>query len=106
MRTIFADFNALTKAEHVRLTTRGCLDDIQKSSVQPEERIWLSDGELQVGARIVEDPTYRLLGIPAWETLVHLQDEEDRDFGDLFSELWSIYSRERARRKTNPGCSR
>ncbi len=47
MRTIFADFNALTDAEHVRLTTRGSLDDIPKNSVQPGEWIWLSDGELQ-----------------------------------------------------------
>jgi len=95
MRTIFADFNALTGAEHVRLTTRGSLDDIQKSGVQPGEWIWLSDGELQVGAKIVEDPTFRLLGIPAWETLVHLQDQEDRDFGDLFSELEHLFERTR-----------
>ena len=91
MRTIFAELNALTEAEHVRLTTRGSLDDIQKSSVQPEEWIWLSDGELQVGARIMEIRLMRLFGVPAWETLVQFKMTTVAILV-IFSRSWRVYS--------------
>jgi tetratricopeptide (TPR) repeat protein len=95
MKTIFADFNALTESEHVRLGSRASQDDIRRSGVRPGDWTWLSDGELQVGARLAEDPVYGLVGVPAWETMVHLQDEEGRDFGALFTELRSLSERSR-----------
>ncbi len=51
MKTMFADFNAMTESEHVRLTTRGSQDDMERLGIKPGEWVWLSDGEMQVGAR-------------------------------------------------------
>jgi hypothetical protein len=41
--------------------------------------VWLTDGEMRVGAQIKEDPRERLIGVPAWDTLVYLEEAEDRD---------------------------
>jgi tetratricopeptide (TPR) repeat protein len=87
MKTIFADFNAMTEAEHICLTTRGSQEDIQSSHVRPGDWAWLSDGELLVGARLAIDPFYGLVGEPAWDTLVHLDTEEAHDFERVGSEL-------------------
>jgi tetratricopeptide (TPR) repeat protein len=83
MKTIFADFNAMTEADHVCLTTRGSQEDIQQAGIQPGDWAWLSDGELVVGAKLAVDPHYGLVGIPAWDTLVHLDTDEARDFNRL-----------------------
>ena len=70
MTTIYADFNALTEDRSIRLTTRGSWDDIGRFGVRPGDWVRLSDGEMQVTARVAEDPRYGLVGIPSWETLV------------------------------------
>jgi tetratricopeptide (TPR) repeat protein len=87
MKTIFADFNAMTEAEQVRLTTRGSQEDILSSRLRPGDWTWLSDGELLVGARLAIDPRYGLVGEPAWDTLVHLDTEEAHDRQHVESEL-------------------
>jgi hypothetical protein len=88
MKTIFADFNALTESEHVCLTVRGSEEDIRNQGVRTGDWVWLSDGEIQVGARVAEDPRYRLVGIPAWETLIQL--DEPRDFARIWSDLQQV----------------
>ena len=75
MTTVFADFNAMTEAEHVRLNCRGSAEDLGRAGVRPGHSVWLSDGELVVGARVDVDPYYGLVGVPDWDTLVHLDDE-------------------------------
>ncbi len=87
MKTIFADFNAMTEAEHVRLTTRGSQEDIARVGLRPGAWAWLSDGDLLVGARLDVDDRYGLVGIPDWETLVHLDDEDTRDYLKHLSEI-------------------
>ena len=87
MRTIYADFNAMTEAEHVRLSTRGSQEDMRKFGVQIGDWVWLSDGELIVGAQVADDPYYGVVGILDWETLVHLDDEDTQDFYRVHAEL-------------------
>src|SRR4051794_23007947 len=86
MKTIFADFNAMTEGEHVCLTTLGSQEDLQRGRFEPGDWAWLSDGELLVGARLANDPYFGLVGVPAWDTLVHL-DDEGRDFAAIWADL-------------------
>ena len=76
MKTIFADFNAMTESEKIRLTCSGSEVDIKQAGAKPGDRVWLSDGEVLVGARLETDPAYGLVGIPAWGTMVHLGDSD------------------------------
>jgi tetratricopeptide (TPR) repeat protein len=92
MRTIYADFNAMTEAEHLCLTTRGSQEDMRKFGIQIGDWIWLSDGELIVGAQVADDLCYGVVGIPDWETLVHLDDECNSDFGRVWTELQGLLS--------------
>jgi tetratricopeptide (TPR) repeat protein len=94
MRTVFADFNAMTEAEHVRLNCRGSAEDLGRAGVRPGDSVWLSDGELVVGARVAVDPYYGLVGVPDWDTLVHLDDDESHDFPRLWAELQGFLLRQ------------
>ncbi len=76
MNTIFADYNAMTESGHVRLTCHGSEDDIRSRSLRPGDWAWLSDTEVVVGARLAIDDYYGLVGIPDWDTLIPL-DEDD-----------------------------
>jgi hypothetical protein len=94
MNIIFADFNAMTEDDHVCLTTRGSQEDMQRSDVRVGDWVWLGDGELIVGAQVAEDPYWGLIGIPAWNTLVHLDDEGASDPVRLHSEYQGLLQRE------------
>jgi hypothetical protein len=74
MKAIFADFNAMTEAGHVSLMTRGSQDDIARLGTQPDDWVWLSDGELAVSAQLAIDDRHGLVGIADWETLVYLDE--------------------------------
>jgi hypothetical protein len=87
MKTIFADFNAMTESEHVCLTTRGSKEDMQGLGIQVGDWVWLSDGELVVGARVANDPYYGAVGVPDWRTLVHLDDEGAKEPDRILTEL-------------------
>jgi len=89
MKTVEADFNALTSDEYVRLTTCGSERSMSAQGVRPGEWVWLSDGEMEVGARVEADHEGRLYGVPAWDTLVYL----DPDPGLTFLEVWSELQR-------------
>ncbi len=84
---MFADFNAMTEVGHVSLATRGSLADLDRFGAQPGDWVWLSDGELIVGAQLVADDRYGMVGIPNWETLVHLDDDESSDYEKVRAEL-------------------
>jgi hypothetical protein len=86
MKTMFADFNAMTEAGHVSLATRGSQSDIERTGARPGDWAWLSDGELIFGAKLAIDDRYGLVGVLDWDTLVHLDDEGlgyDRVTGEL-----------------------
>jgi tetratricopeptide (TPR) repeat protein len=87
MRTIYADFNATAPDGHVCLTTLGSQEDIRRDGVEPGDWVWLSDGELIVGAQVATDEYFGLVGIPDWETLVHLDDEGADDLAHVRGEL-------------------
>ena len=90
MRWISADFNAMTEAGHVRLTLPCSQSGIGRLHLGAGDWAWLSDGELVVGAQLALDDRYGLVGVPDWETLVHLDEEGADDFhhvGDLLHRL-------------------
>jgi tetratricopeptide (TPR) repeat protein len=87
MKTIFADFNAMTEAEQVCLTTRGSQKEIDDRGIRVGDLVWLSDGELVVGAKVAVDPRNGIVGVPAWDTLINLQDADNADF----SRSWATF---------------
>jgi hypothetical protein len=93
MKTIFADFNAMTEAGHVSLSTCGSEQDVQRAGARPGDWAWLSDGELIVGAQLAVDDRHGLVGVPDWETLVHL-DDEGVDYDRVTAELNPMLTRE------------
>src|SRR4051812_22641193 len=95
MATVFGDFNAMTEAGHVRLNCRGSLDDLQRAGVRPGDAVWLSDGEVVVGARVDVDPHYGLVGVPDWDTLVHRDEKSARALPRLWAELQSLLQKQR-----------
>ena len=78
MRIISADFNARTESGHLCLNSRGAQEDLRDQGVQVGGWMWLSDGELVVGAQLASDDRYGPVGVPHWNTLVHLDDDDSR----------------------------
>ena len=87
MRLISADFNAMTEAGYVRLTLPCSREDILRMSLGPGDWAWLSDSEILVGAQLAIDDRYGLVGVPDWDTLVHLDDEGADDFNRVSAAL-------------------
>jgi tetratricopeptide (TPR) repeat protein len=87
MIKMYADFNAMTEADGVRLTTRGSQEDMERLGIRPGDWTWLTDSELIVGALVATDSYFGLVGAPDWKTLVHLDDEDDRDPNKIQAEL-------------------
>jgi len=90
MKTISADYNAMTEAGHVCLTTRGSQEEMQRFGIQPGDWVWLTDSELIVGARVSTDPYYGVVGVADWDTLVHLDVDDDRDPMRIQAELHEL----------------
>lgn len=86
MKPVFADFNAMTESGHLRLNCRGSQEDLRAAGLRSGEWTWLSDGEVLVGGKLGEDPRYGVVGIPAWQTLVHLDDDEEAEDVRLIAE--------------------
>ena len=87
MKTISADYNAMTEAGHVRLTLPCSQEDILKLGLRPGDWAWLSDTEVMVGAQLAIDDRYGLVGVPDWDTLIHLDDEGADDFDRIKAEI-------------------
>jgi hypothetical protein len=80
MKTIFADFNAMTESQHICLTTRGSEKEIRDQDIQVGDHVWLSDGEIVVVAQLAVDPRYGVVGVPDWSTLRDLDVPWEADF--------------------------
>jgi hypothetical protein len=76
MRTISADFSAMTESGHVRLELPCSRIDIEREHLAIGDWAWLSDGEVVVWAQLAHDDRYGIVGVPDWDTLVHLDEEE------------------------------
>jgi tetratricopeptide (TPR) repeat protein len=87
MMTIFADYNAMTESGHLRLSFKASQNDIANAQLRPGDWAWLSDGEVVVGAQLAIDDRYGLVGVPDWDTLVHLDEEGADDFDRVRDEL-------------------
>jgi hypothetical protein len=94
MNTIYADFNAMTERSHVRLTTRGSQADLERFAIPPGDWVWLTDGELVVGALVSIDSYYGVVGVPDWDTLAHLDDEGADDCEHIKGELDPLLAKE------------
>ena len=94
MKTISADYNAMTEAGHVRLTLPCSQDDILRLGLRPGDWAWLSDTEVMVGAQLAIDDRYGLVGVPDWDTLVHLDDEGADDSLRITAELHPLLTKE------------
>ena len=94
MKTISADYNAMTEAGHVRLTLPCSQEDILKLCLRSGDWAWLSDSEVMVGAQLAIDDRYGLVGVPDWDTLVHLDEEGAADSGRVAAELTPLLSTE------------
>jgi tetratricopeptide (TPR) repeat protein len=81
MKTVPADFNAMTEEDRLRLGFRDSQDRLRDLGIEVGDWMWLSDGELVVGAQLAIDDRYGIVGVPRWNTLVHLDD----DLGDFES---------------------
>src|SRR4051812_29410034 len=87
MKTICADYNAMTESEHLRLNCRGSQEDIERAGLRPGDWAWFSDGEVIVGGQLRTDPYWGLLGVPDWRTLVPLDDEGAKEPDRILPEL-------------------
>ncbi len=92
MNPIFADFNAMTESGQVRLTCKGSQDDLRAADLHPGDWAWLSDGELIVGGRIDTSSGARVVAVPDWRTLVHL--DEPHEVAAVGQELTDLLKRE------------
>jgi hypothetical protein len=97
MKTIFVDYNAITESDQLRLSFPASREDLHKAGVRPGDWAWLSDGEVIVGAQILVDPDYGLVGKPAWDTLIHVDEDDGRGFTATWSDLQRLlHSRTRS----------
>ena len=94
MKTMFADFNAMTEAGHVSLATRGSQADIERTGARPGDWAWLSDGEVIFGAQLAIDDRYGLVGVLDWDTLVHLDDEDAEDIDRTRDEVATLLKKQ------------
>ena len=79
MKVIPADYNAVTEEGHLRLGFIDSRAALLREGHRAGDRVWLSDGEVLVGATLADDGRYGLVGIPDWATMVHLDDDEARE---------------------------
>jgi len=68
MVAIYADFNARTASDRIRLDPAGSIESLRENPVREGDWLWLSDNDLRVGAQI-ERQGNEYLARPAWETL-------------------------------------
>jgi tetratricopeptide (TPR) repeat protein len=102
MKTISADYNAMTEAGHVRLTLPCSQEDILRLSLGPGDWAWLSDTEVMVGAQLAIDDRYGLVGVPDWDTLIHLDDEGADDYDHIVAELNPLLTKEPSSSEDEP----
>ena len=77
-----------------RLATRGSQEDIERSGARPGDWVWLSDSEVIVGAQLAIDDRYGLVGVPDWDTIVHLDEEGAEDFDRVRDELKPLVTKD------------
>jgi hypothetical protein len=94
MKTIFADFNSMTEGGHVSLATRGSRADIERAKLGPGDWAWLTDSEVLVGAQLAIDDRNGLVGVPDWETLVHLDEEGADDVARVGAAIRALRQKE------------
>jgi hypothetical protein len=90
MKIVPADFNAMTEEGRLRLGFRDSQDTLRNLGIEVGDWMWLSDGEVLVGAQLASDARYGMVGIPRWKTLVHLDDEDSKDVSAVWKEFLEL----------------
>jgi len=90
MKPIFADFNASTEWGHVRLNCQASQADIRDAGLVIGDWAWMSDGELILGGQLVSDGRGGASGALRWNTLVHLDDDDAKDFRKVRDDLQRV----------------
>jgi hypothetical protein len=90
MRIISADFNAGTESGSICLGSRGSQESLRDQGARLGDWIWLSDGELVVGAQLAVDERYGIVGLTRWDTLAHLDDDDSNDIPGLWNEFLAL----------------
>ena len=73
---------------------RGSQKEIAAHQLRPGDWAWLSDGEVIVGAQLAIDDRYGLVGVPDWDTLMHLDEEGADDFDRVRDELKPLMTKD------------
>jgi hypothetical protein len=94
MKTVSADFNATTQSEYVRLNLPCSRADLVQQKLGPGDWAWLSDGEIIVGARLAADESYGLVGVPDWDTIIHLDEADAENFVRVGSEMGELMAKD------------
>ena len=96
MSSIYADFNARTADDRVRLDTVGSQQSVAEEGVGAGTWTWLTDGEIRAGAQL-EDSVDGLVARVAWETVEHVPTTDEladsEQIARSFRELQSLMSR-------------
>jgi len=87
MNVIPVDYNAATPAGSLRLNFADAREALAAIGAQSGDWIWVSDGEVLVGAHLEHDSTYGLVAAPRWRTLVHLDDYDVSDISRFTEEF-------------------
>lgn len=85
MKTIPVDYNAITESDQLRLSFPSSRREMLAARTQ--DWAWLSDGEVIVGARIAIDDEFGVVGIPDWQTIVHLDGNQAQDLPSIRREV-------------------
>jgi hypothetical protein len=94
MKTIFADYNAPTESGDLCLSFKASQKDIATAQLRPGDWAWLSDGEVIIGAQLAIDDRFGLVGVPDWDTLIHLDEEGADDFDRVRDELKPLVTKD------------
>jgi hypothetical protein len=65
-------------------------EDILRLGLDAGDWAWLSDIEVLVGAQLAVDDRYGMVGVPDWDTLVRLDDEDSLDVSRVETELQKL----------------
>jgi hypothetical protein len=87
MKTLSVDFNAMTESDEVHMDLPRTCADIVEQNLGAGDWAWLSDGELIVGAQLKVDQRYGLVGVPDWDTLIHLDELDAENYVRVSAEL-------------------
>ncbi len=90
MNPIPVDYNAAIETEALRLGFADTQQTIVTLGVDAGDWVWVSDGEVLVGAHLEIDEAYGLVAMPRWQTVVNLDDYVEVDWPSFMKQLVQV----------------